>query len=310
MHKVIRRVLRACSVDSVNVEEARKIADLKAIGFSKFFHKKIDTSVNNEGYEVPVRIFFPDKETMRLCTEGQNQLPVIIYIHGGGWITDGIDNYERICDKIACVTKYMVISVDYRLAPEYRFPIGLQDCYTVVKSVCTDTFTYAINTTDITVMGDSAGGNLTTVVCMMGRDRDEFQCSNQVLIYPAVGNDYSENSPYESVRSKGSGYGLTAGKMQDYLTFYEKSEKDRENPYFSPIIATDLEKLPRALVITAENDPLRDEGEIYGNQLKNAGIEVQIYRIDDAIHGYFGMGLDGPYVKKTLYLVNRFLKEI
>lgn len=309
MGEVIKRILKACSVDSIDVEEARKSANMKAFINGKRIHRTINGSVNREGYEVPVRMYFPSKETMELCEDGENILPVIIYIHGGGWVTDGIENYERICAKITRYTQHMVISVDYRLAPEHKFPVGLLDAYEVVKAICLDEFAYKINTNDITIMGDSAGGNLTAAICQMARDKGTLAPMRQVLIYPAVNNDYSENSPYASVQSKGEEFILTAGRMRDYLALYESCEEDRMNPYFAPILAEDLSDLPMALVITAENDPLRDEGEAYGNRLKESGTSVQIYRIEKALHGYFGVGLNGPFVRETLQYIDRFLKE-
>lgn len=309
MQKVIKRILKACSTNNINVEEARKSADLKSIGNGRNLHRAIDTVVMRDEYEIPVRMYFPNKETLELCEVGENILPVIMYIHGGGWVTDGIDNYERICAKLSRYTKHLVISVDYRLAPEHKFPIGLLDSYEVAKSICSDKFPYKLGTDDVTIMGDSAGGNLTAAICLMARDKQEFKPKRQVLIYPVVNNDYSESSPYASVQSKGESFVLTAGRMRDYIQLYESSEEDRNNPYFAPILAENLEDLPKTLVITAENDPLRDEGEDYGRRLKEAGNEVQIYRIDEAIHGYFGIGMNGPYVRETLQWIDRFIKE-
>lgn len=310
MRQVTKKLLKACSVHKdINVEKARKTADLKAISIMKYLHKTIDTVLEHEGYEIPLRLFFHNQEVMEQCERGENTLPVIIYIHGGGWVTDGVDNYERICNRIAQDTERIVISIDYRLAPEYKFPIGLEDCYAVTKAVCLDYLAYALNTSDITIMGDSAGGNLSTVVCQMARDRGEFACKRQILIYPVTYYDYSGQTPYESVRTKGEAYGLTAERMRDYISLYESCKEDRMNPYFTPLLSTDLTNMPRALIITAENDPLRDEGEDYGKQLKKANNEVQIYRIDDAVHGYFGVGINGTLVRKTMSYIVCFLKE-
>ncbi len=305
----MKRILKACSIDYINVEEARKSANLKSIGNGKRIHRTINATVLRDGYEIPVRIYFPDKAAMELCEAGENALPVIMYIHGGGWVTDGIENYERTCAKLSRYTNHMVIIVDYRLAPEHKFPVGLLDSYEVAKTICLDIFTYKLNTDDITIMGDSAGGNLTSAICQMARDNREFAPMRQILIYPAVNNDYSENSPYASVQSKGEEFVLTAGRMRDYIALYESCEADRHNPYFAPILANDFSALPKALVITAENDPLRDEGEDYGSRLRSAGVEVEIYRIPRAIHGFFGYGMNGPFIRETLEYVDSFLKE-
>lgn len=309
MRKVVKAVLKACSIELIDVEKDRKRANLKAIGARKYTHSTIDQNVQNGEYPVPVRVYFPNHDTLEEYKNDEANLPVIIYLHGGGWVTDGIDNYERICDKLAKYTNHIIVSVDYRLAPEHKFPIGLEDCYEVAKAICLGNFPGIAKHADVTIMGDSAGGNLATVVCQMARDKKEFSLTRQVLIYPVVYNDYSEESPYESVRSKGAEFILTAGRMRDYIALYQSCEADRKNPYFAPILAEDLSDLPKTLIITAENDPLRDEGEDYGSKLKNAGVETQIYRIENAIHGYFGVGLSGHFVRETLTLIARFLKE-
>ena len=128
-----------------------------------------------------------------------------------------------------------------------------------------------------------------------------------MLIYPAVNSDYSENSTFESVRENGTDYLLTAGKMRDYIELYADSEEDKKNPYFAPIYAKDLTNQPDTLVITAEFDPLRDEGEAYGEKLKEAGNKVEICRIKDALHGYFALGIKNFHVQESFDRINEFL---
>ena len=128
-----------------------------------------------------------------------------------------------------------------------------------------------------------------------------------MLIYPAVNSDYTENSPFESVRENGTDYLLTAGKMRDYIELYASCEEDKRNPYFAPILAEDLTNQPDTLVITAEYDPLRDEGEAYGEKLKAAGNKVEICRIKDALHGYFALGIKNFHVQESFDRINQFL---
>ena len=308
MKKVIREVLKAFSLDHVNVEEARRLADLKRISLTKAFHDTIDINVLNVEHAIPIRIFFPNKEEKEVGESQGCTLPILIYLHGGGWVTDGIENYGRICDRLSRYTLTIVISVDYRLAPEHKFPIGLEDCFCVVKSVYSNTFPVPILTQDITLVGDSAGGNLVAALCQKCRNENRNWPMKQVLIYPALSNDYSVNSPFESVHKNGEGYLLTAGKMQDFLMYYQSSETDLVNPYFAPIIETNLVNLPRTLIVTAENDPLRDEGEAYGMALRAAGNEVDIYRINHALHGFFGLGINSAHVRRTLEYINNFLQ--
>ena len=131
----------------------------------------------------------------------------------------------------------------------------------------------------------------------------------QILIYPALNNCYTEESPFESVRTNGTGYLLTAEKMEDYLKLYESSPKDRQNPYFAPILAKDFRNMPDTLILTAEFDPLRDEGEAFGKKLKAAGNRVEVHRIAGAFHGYFALGIKFLHVQESFEYMNRFLEK-
>ncbi len=301
INKSMRKVLKALSFDGIEVEASRHLANLKAIDPMKIFHRTIDGKIYNEGYEVPVRVYLPrEKET--------DGLPVMLFFHGGGWVTESIDNYERICARMAVATNHIVVSVGYRLAPEYKFPVGLEDCYAVAKELYTGKIA-GIDPEQITVIGDSAGGNLAAALSLLARDRGEFLPKRQVLIYPALYGDYSDASPYPSVRENGSDYLLTAGKMRDYIELYASSEKDKKNPYFAPLLAEDYKNQPKTLILTAEFDPLRDEGEDYGRKLSEAGNEVEIHRISDALHGYFALGIKYYHVKESFELINEFLRR-
>ena len=233
----------------------------------------------------------------------------MLFIHGGGWVTESVDNYERICARMANATGHIVVSVDYRLAPEYPFPTGLEDCYAVAKAIYTNQFILNTRPEQITLIGDSAGGNLAAALSLMARDRGEFLPRRQVLIYPATNSDYSEHSPFPSVRENGTDYLLTRGKINDYINLYASCEEDKQNPYFAPILAKDLSNQPRTLIITAELDPLRDEGEAYGKRLLEAGNEVEIHRIKDAFHGFFALGIKSFHVQESFEYINGFLGE-
>lgn len=302
INKSMRKVLKALSFDGIEVEASRHLANLKAIDPLKIFHKTIDYKIYNGDYEVPVRLYLPDEAV-------SGKLPVLLFFHGGGWVTESIDNYERICARMAVATNHIVVSVGYRLAPEYPFPTGLNDCYAAAKEIYRNHFLLNTDPDKITLIGDSAGGNLAAAVSLMARDKGEFFPQRQILIYPAVNNDYGENSPYESVKKCGSDYLLTAGKMRDYLNFYASDEGDKENKYFAPLLETDYRNQPRTLILTAEYDPLRDEGEEYGRRLKEAGNDVEIHRIPDALHGYFALGISYYHVKESFQIINQFLGE-
>lgn len=159
----------------------------------------------------------------------------------------------------------------------------------------------------ITLIGDSAGGNLAAVVSLMARDRGEFFPRQQILLYPATNNDHTENSPFESVRTNGKGYLLTSKRMVDYMALYRSSDEDLQNPYYAPILCSDLSDQPRTLIITAEFDPLRDEGEAYGEKLREFGNDVEIHRIHDALHGFMSLSPGFKPVKRTYRYINDFL---
>lgn len=305
----VQKMLKACSATYIDVDAARKVADLKAITMANLFTYQMDLSVFRDDYGIPLRIFFPDKETMEAFRRGHSKAPIIIYIHGGGWVTDNPANYQRISVKMAKRLKAIIISIDYRLAPEYKFPIGLEDCYYIVSKICQNQFVYPIRTKDITIMGDSAGGNLATAVCMMARDRGEFKVESQILIYPVTNSDYSETSPYPSVHENGYDYVLTSGKMRDFVRLYQREESDRLNPYFTPLKAENLSGVATTLIITAQYDPLRDEGEAYGRLLRKAGNRVKIHRVRKVIHGFFGVGVNIRKVDEVLELMERFMRN-
>ena len=200
-----------------------------------------------------------------------------------------------------------VMSAEYRLAPEHKFPTGFEDCYAVAKAAFGGEILPGIDPGQITVMGDSAGGNLAAAVCMKARDTGDFVPMRQILIYPALYNCYTEKSPYESVKTNGSGYLLTSVKMEDYVKLYARVDEDRMEPYFAPLLAEDFSGLPDTLILTAEFDLLRDEGEDYGRKLREAGGRVRVERIRGALHGYFALGIRHLYVRESFHHINRFL---
>lgn len=307
INNAARRILKALSFDGIEVEASRHLADLKRLDPMKIFYKKIDYKIFNGDYEVPTRIFFPNEKAFE--NSGPNQHKVMLFIHGGGWVTESIDNYERICARLANAAEHVVVAVDYRLAPENKFPIGLEDCYAVAKAIFKNRFILNIDPEEITIIGDSAGGNLAAALSLMARDRGEFLPKRQILIYPAVNSDYSMDSPFESVRENGTDYLLTAGKMRDYIELYASGEQDKTNPYFAPIYEEDLSRQPDTLILTAEYDPLRDEGEAYGERLKEAGNQVTICRIQDALHGFFALGIKNYHVQESFDRINEFLEN-
>ena len=312
INQTAKKILKALSFDGVEVEAFRHMADLKRLDPMKIFYKKVDEKIYNGSHAVPIRIFFPSEKSFRESEEKKHDIQdkkLLLFIHGGGWVTESIDNYERICARLASATEHIVVSVEYRLAPEHPFPTGFMDCYAVAKAIYTNRFILNVNPQRITLIGDSAGGNLAAAVSLKARDDGIFKPQRQILIYPAVNNDYSDTSRFQSVKDCGSDYLLTAGKMRDYIDFYAAREEDKKNKYFAPLMETDYRNQPDTLILTAEFDPLRDEGEEYGKRLKEAGNYVEVHRIKDALHGYFALGIRYFHVQESFELINQFLSR-
>lgn len=234
---------------------------------------------------------------------------VLLFIHGGGWVVDSVKSYTTCCATLAEETENIVMSIDYRLAPENKFPDGFDDCYAIAKEVYCNGFIHGINTEEVTIIGDSAGGNLAAAISLRARDEGLFAVPRQILIYPSVGYDYSENSPFKSVVENGADYLLTREKIAGYRELYMRDEKDKKNPYFAPIVAEDFSNQPKTLIITAEFCPLRDEGEYYGKLLEEAGNSVEIHRMPNGVHGYFTLPRGIKIVEDTYEIIKKFLKE-
>ena len=305
----MQTILHALSYGNIELEASRRLADIKKLDAMRIFVKKLDTKVYNGTYEVPVRLYFPSEEAMSGEPVEGEKYPVLLFFHGGGWVTESVENYDRVCSRMAQSTGHIVMSVEYRLAPEYRFPVPLEDCYAAAKALYTGHLVLPADPDRITIIGDSAGGNLAAAVCLKARDTGDFTPRKQILIYPALNNCYTEESPYKSVKENGQDYLLTAVKMEDYLTLYESCKEDRKNPYFAPLMEKDYTNLPDTLILTAEFDPLRDEGEEYGKRLKEVGNFVEIHRISDALHGYFALGIKFLHVQESFEIMNKFLHK-
>lgn len=253
------------------------------------------------------------KVSLRICTPlGHNEesRSVLLFFHGGGWVTESVDTYIDVCINLANYTKCKVISVEYSLAPEFPFPCALEDCYAAAREIITNPSEYGLGDEEVVLIGDSAGGNLAAAVSLLARDRGEFSVSRQVLIYPSVGNDYSANSPYRSVHDNGTDYILTSKRIEEYQALYASSAKDYHNPYFAPILENDLSNQPDTMIITAEYDPLRDEGEAYGIKLKNAGNNVKIYRLKNTLHGFISLSPSIKSVGKAYEMIAEYIQNV
>ena len=235
---------------------------------------------------VPVRIYWPQEPS-------GGPLPALTFFHGGGWVICDLDSHDPICRAITNSVGCVVVSVDYRLAPEHKFPAAAEDAYAATLWVAANATDLGVDATRIAVGGDSAGGNLTAAVALMARDRRALQQRApdiifQLMVYP-VTDITSLDTP--SYRENGVGYFLTTTSMDWYRHQYLADLSEASHPYASPLQAADLTGLPPALVITAEHDPLRDEGEAYAARLREAGVPATVTRYDGVFHGFFSLGM-------------------
>jgi len=229
---------------------------------------------------VPVRIYWPQ-------TAPPAPLPALVYFHGGGWVICDLDTHDPTCRAITNNVGCVVVSVDYRLAPEHKFPAAAEDTYTATLWAAGNATDLGVDATRIAVGGDSAGGNLTAAVALMARDRHAPELVFQLMVYP-VTDIVAMDTP--SHRDNGEGYFLTTAAMEWYRRQYLTDLSEAAHPYASPLHADDLSGLPPALVITAELDPLRDEGEAYASRLLASGVPAVASRYDGVFHGFFSLG--------------------
>ncbi len=248
------------------------------IEMARITNRKIGTA---EG-DVPIRIYYPREPG----TSQSGLLPVLVYFHGGGFVLGNIDSHDIVVRSLAKVADCIVVSVDYRLAPEHRFPAAVNDCRSTVCWVHQQAAAFGGDPARIAVGGDSAGGNLATVVALQLRDAGDPKLAAQLLIYPVT----RLNSPAEgSMVRNGEGYFLSTAAMTWFEQQYLGALDNAEHPHASPLLAGDLSRLPPAFVLTAEFDPLHDQGEAYANRLIEAGVPCTYTRYEGAIHGFFGM---------------------
>lgn len=226
--------------------------------------------------DVPVRIYWP--------TDAR-PLPALVYFHGGGWVLGSVDVYDGTVRDLANASGCVVISVDYRLAPEHRFPAAVDDAFAATVWTERHADELGVDAARIAVGGDSAGGNLAAAVTLLARERGGPKIAHQLLIYPVT--DHSFETP--SYHRNAEGFGLTRSQMIWFSQSYLCGAVDAEDPRASPLRATTLRALPPATIVTAGYDPLRDEAEQYAKRLEDEGVAVSVQRYPGMIHGFFGM---------------------
>jgi acetyl esterase len=211
-----------------------------------------------------------------------------VYFHGGGWTICSVDTHDGACRRLANEVGAVVVSVDYRLAPEHKYPAAAEDAFAATAWVAEHASELGIDPDRLAIAGDSAGGNLTAVVAHMARDRGGPGLAFQLLVYPVIDSSEARNER-PSRTENAVGYFLTLSQMEWYRRQYLPDERAGSEPYASPHLAESFADLPAACVVTAEMDVLRDEGEAYGRALEGAGVTVTIYRAAGMFHGFFNM---------------------
>jgi acetyl esterase len=282
----VRQLLEAAEaegnppLESFSPVEARQLAadSLKLIGGTLEPVRSIENlRIPGPDCEIPIRVYTPDAPAPR---------PALIYFHGGGWVVCDLDTHDVVCTAIANRAGSTVIAVGYRLAPEHKFPAAVIDSYAATAWVAANAEQLGIDAKRISVGGDSAGGNLAAVVSLKSRDEKGPAISHQILVYPVT--DLSSFST-PSYQEFGEDHYLTKKEMEWFRENYLRNMDDARNPDASPLLARDLSRLPPALIITAECDPLRDEGAAYAKRLIDAGVPVTYTCYAGMIHPFFSL---------------------
>jgi acetyl esterase len=225
---------------------------------------------------IPVRVYRPNDAPDH---------PVLLWFHGGGWVTGNLDTHDQLCRLLCDDAGVVVVSVDYRLAPEAKFPCAAEDCAAAYSWALSHAHEVGGDAQRIAIGGDSAGGNLAAVVALLAREQGLPQPKLQLLVYPVTDYEFDSDAMVDNAK----GYFLEAESMRWFYEHYARTPADYNDWRFSPRRHDDLSGLAPAVVITAEFDPLRDQGESYAAQLKEAGVPTEVVRADGLIHGFFGL---------------------
>lgn len=254
------------------------------------------TVAARDGHAVPIRVYAPD---------GVGAKPALLYFHGGGFVKGDCDTSDSTGWGLAQETGAVVVSVDYRLAPENPYPTPLNDCIDVLLDVHGKPGEYGVDPARIGVSGDSAGGNLAAATALWARDAGGPALKCQGLVYPCL----TDQQDFAGYKRNSEAPGLTTSSMIDYWKAYTPETAGRStDPLATPMVAKDLKGLPPAYILVAEHDPLVDDGVAYGAKLMAAGVETGFYHADRMIHGFVRARIDGPDAAKAFGAMTTFLK--
>lgn len=286
----------ALEIDQLRAWYGKSWDDLKGetVEVGSVVNLAVQTSIR----DTPIRVYYPEAEGI---------LPVFIWIHGGGFVLGNLEVYDSICRKITNHAQAAVISIDYGLSPEHKFPEPVEECYQVAKWIFNHAKELNVNSDKIAIGGDSVGGTLSAAISQLSRDRGEFSIAYQVIINGML--DLLGQTKPKSRVENAKGYRLTTEGIEWFVRQYLRDLSDANNPMASPLLADNVEGLPAACIITSEYDPLRDEGEHYAQSLTGAGVEVCLKRYDGIIHGFFNMQRTLEEARDALALICSKLSE-
>ena len=233
-----------------------------------------ETSIEGPERSIPVRIYEPRKSPKG------GAVPIVLFFHGGGWIIGGLDTSDETLGVLCDLSGALVVSVDYGLAPEHRFPSGLEDCYASTVWAAKNASALGCDPRKLVVAGASAGGNLAAATTLLARQRKGPRIAYQILIYPNV------DMQRDMSRFADSEFGPTTAELEWMIGLYLPEKRETRNPLVSPLLG-DLRELPPALIFTAENDPLREQGEDYAKELRRVGVRTRIVNYPGAVHGFW-----------------------
>ncbi len=283
----IRELLQAAeeagvpAIHSLPYREARDFYDLtsrKLAGNPPDNLSVTDLDIDTTAGPVPLRIYRPENVVEQL-------LPALVYFHGGGWCVGGLESHDHVCRWLAAHSDCAVISVDYRMGPEHKFPAAVEDAFAATQWISTHASELNIDRKRIGIGGDSAGGNLSAVVTLLAREQGGADLLCQLLIYPAT--DMLMRFP--SHVTYGEGYRLTRTGIAWFITGYLRDGEDMHDFRASPLMADDHANLPPAFIMTAAFDPLKDEGEAYAGKLRDSGVPVEYHCYPGMVHGFIAM---------------------
>lgn len=279
---------------------AAEAAHLAPVEARPQVHEVQDVLASTPLGEVPVRIYTPAQA---------ESYGLLVYIHGGAFFLGSLDTHDHVARDLARATGYKVILVGYRLAPENAFPAGLQDCYGVLRWAVGQGDALAWDGTNLALAGDSSGATFVAAVVGMAKDDGFNHVTAQLLFYPSLDLDFDEEC-YASLRENATGYGMETPALKPFNAFYVNSGADPDDPRVSPIKRADLTGFPPTLIITAQYDPLRDEGELYGQKLRDAGVDVQVSRYAGANHGFMANFAWVPEFQRAYQESAEFLRRL